>query len=170
MRTVIAIFLALVSTASNAEFYPVPNYIVYGSPAIRSDGDAIDRLMQQFKIAWASQDASAVADTHSSDAEWTNAFGRVFRGSESLEEFLAQDLFPDYPIDVSRSEMANFMPISRRYTSSDSVVIQAYTTSGRGSALSGTERMIFFNFVLAKSGDDWKIVHQTISDIRERRN
>ena len=101
---------------------------------------------------------------------WTNAFGRTFRGADSLETFLRENLFPNYPVATSEIEMQNFQPLSRRYIGSDAAVIHAYTSSQRGSALSGNERRIYFDFVLARTNEGWKIAHQTISDIREIRN
>ena len=170
MKFVTALVFLLLPISSFAEFYQVPEYIVYGTPAQKSDAAAIDLLLNNFKGAWSSQDAKKVAELHSQDANWTNAFGRVFRGSQNLETFLKDDLFPSYPRNVAVQEMERFTPISRRYIGSDSAVVHAYTISKRGSALSGDERRIYFDFVIARLNDDWKIVHQTISDIREIRN
>ena len=170
MKTLSALLLLLLPITSFAEYYSVPEYAVYGAPANQSDESAIDRLINIFKEAWSSQDAQMVAELHSPDANWINAFGRIFRGSDNLEYFLENNLFPNYPAAVSVEEMENFTPISRRYIGSDTVIVHAYTTSRRGSALSGDERRIYFNLVIAKLDDNWKIAHQTISDIREIRN
>lgn len=170
MKFVTAFVLLLLPVSSFAEYYPVPEYVVYGTPSQQNDSETIDLLLTNFRDAWSSQDAKKVAEIHSLDANWTNAFGRVFRGSQNLETFLKEDLFPSYPRNVAAQEMESFSPISRRYIGSDTVVVHAYTISKRGSALSGDERRIYFDFVIARLNDDWKIVHQTISDIREIRN
>lgn len=170
MKIVLTFLLLLLPIGSFAEYYPAPEYLVYGRPAIQNDKTAVDKLISSFREAWSSQDAKTIAELHSSDANWTNAFGRVFRGSENLELFLSNNLFPNYPAAVSTEEMENFKSISRRYIGADTIIIHAYTSSKRGSALSGGERRIYFDFVVAKLNDDWKIVHQTISDIREIRN
>ena len=170
MRATILILLFITSFVAHAEYYPAPDYHVYGKAFSEADKIAIDELIQRFKNAWSANNAAAVAATHSIDAEWINAFGRVFRGSGSLKEFLETRLFPDFSANISKKEMMNFKPISRRYIGSDAAIIQAYTSSNRGSALSGEERVIYFTFVLAKNDSKWEIVHQTISDIRERRN
>ncbi len=170
MKYLLALVVLLSPTLLYAEFYPVPEYEVFGSPHIASDDEEIDALLREFRQAWTDQNASAVAELHTEDANWTNAFGRTFRGADNLEDFLHNNLFPDYPRAVSEAEMQNFDFLSRRYIGSDSVVIHAYTASNRGSALSGDERRIYFDFVLARTDEGWKIAHQTISDIREMRN
>lgn len=170
MKILFLLLVLFVPSSLMAQFYPSPEYVIFGSPALQGDEERINELLSSFTEAWSNQDASGVADLHTNDANWTNAFGRTFRGADSLEIFLRESLFPNYPVAVSEIEMQNFQPLSRRYIGSDAAVIHAYTTSQRGSALSGNERRIYFDFVLARTNAGWKIAHQTISDIREVRN
>ena len=169
MKRALCLAMLLLSCAARAEYYPVPPHRVFGEPGSEEQERAVDTLMSKFREAWASENATAVAALHAGDAEWTNAFGRIFRGSEALRTFLEADLFPAYEPGISRKEMESYREISRRYLGPDAAVIQAFTESDRGSAVGAGKRRIYFNFVLAKVAGDWRIVHQTISDIRERR-
>jgi uncharacterized protein (TIGR02246 family) len=167
MKILSTLFLILASNIALAQYYPTPEAIIYGEPG---DTAAIDKLMDDFIAAWSGQDAAAVAAAHADDAEWINAFGRTFRGMASLEPFLRDQLFPNYPAEVSRQEMASFTETSRRYMGDDAVVIQAATNSGRGSAVSGDARKIFFTLVIGRTDAGWRIVHQTITDVRPLRD
>ncbi len=167
MKILITLFFFLASNIALAQYYPTPESVVYGQAR---DREAVDALMADFVAAWSSQNAAAVSAAHAANAEWINAFGRTFRGMETLEPFLENQLFPNYPDEVSREEMANFVETSRRYIGDEAVVIQAATSSGRGSAVAGEGRKIFFTLVLGKTEAGWRIMHQTISDVRPRRD
>jgi uncharacterized protein (TIGR02246 family) len=169
MKMFFGICVLLVSVIASAEYYPALKYHVSGRPAVESDKAAIDTLMHDFWSAWSAQDAQAVGNTHSQDAEWTNAFGRSFRGAKEIEVFLSDKLFPMFDKGVSINEAAAFKPISRRYIGSSSAVIYGRIESDRGSSVGSTNRLIGFTFVLEKLHGDWKIANQVITDLRERR-
>ena len=162
--------MLLISLTAKAEYYPALDYRVFGQPASTSDKVEIDKLMEQFWAAWSSQDATGVADTHTVDTEWTNAFGRSFRGSQELKEFLEERLFPMFDSDVSKQEARSYQPISRRYIGSSTAVISGRIASDRGSSVGSTNRKIQFTFIVEKAKNDWKISNQIITDLRERRS
>lgn len=168
MRLVFGICILLTSLIASAEYYPPLEYQVSGRPAIDSDKVAIDNLMNDFWTAWSTQDAKAVSNLHSQDAEWTNAFGRSFRGEE-LEEFLSDKLFPMFDKEISIKEAKTYLPISRRYIGSSGAVVYGRIESDRGSSVGLTNRKIAFTFVLEKLNDEWTIANQIITDLRERR-
>ena len=92
MKLIPAALLTFIPIAAQAQFYPLPEFEEFGSPAAIGDRDDIASLLDTFQSAWASQDAAGVAQLHTRDANWTNAFGRTFRTRESLEAFLREDL------------------------------------------------------------------------------
>jgi len=170
MKSALALFILLAAAWASANYYPNPNYQVFGEPHTETDKKDIDQLIEKFRQAWAQQDAKGVAALHATDVEWINAFGRTFRGSEQLEEFLAQRLFPEFESEVWQRAMSSYKPISRRYIGSHAAVINAQTQSGPGSAVGPGGRRVSFTFVLQKNAGRWEIAHQAIADIRERRN
>lgn len=169
MKFIFVVGILLMSLTAKAEYYPPLEYQVFGQPFVVSDKIAIDQLIDQFWSAWSSQDAETVAITHSDDAEWTNAFGRSFRGRKDIEVFLGERLFPMFNKEVSKAEANDYKPISRRYIGSSAAVIYGRLESNRGSSAGSTNRKIGFAFVLEKKGEQWKIANQIITDLRERR-
>jgi hypothetical protein len=168
-KIITVLIMVAASTLSYAGYYPALEYQVYGSPVTRSDKVAIDDAMNKFWSAWSEQNAETVAGVHTLDAEWTNAFGRTYRGSKNLETFLKNDLFPAYDSDVSKKEAESFVAISRRYIGSETVVITGRIESDRGSSIGSSNRKVGFTFVLTKVVQEWKISNQVITDIREKR-
>lgn len=65
-----------------------PEYRVFGEPSSPEAGDALGEAGHGFSEAWGRGDAAAVASYYADDAEWTNAFGDVVRGSADLRAFL----------------------------------------------------------------------------------
>lgn len=169
MKFIFALIIFFTSTIATAEYYPALDYKVFGKPAIESDKVAIDELMDQFWLAWSAQDAQAVAKTHSDNAEWTNAFGRSFRGSNNLQTFLADRLFPMFEKTIASKEANTYIPVSRRYIGTSAAVVYGRVESDRGSSIGSSSRKIGFTFVLEKTDEQWKVVHQIITDLRERR-
>ena len=169
MKTIFGIGILLLSSMANAEYYPPLEYRVSGVPAAQSDKVAIDALMAEFWRAWSDHDAQAVANAHVADVEWTNAFGRSFRGAKELEVFLRDKLFPMFDQEISIDEARLYQPISRRYIGSSAAVVYGRTASDRGSSAGSTNRKIAFTFVLEKTKGGWKITNQIITDLRERR-
>lgn len=157
------------SALTHADYYPALEYEIYGTPAAETDKASIDDVMTKLWLGWAEENASAVAKVHTIDAEWTNAFGRTYRGSEELEEFLKNILFPAFDKEISEKEAASFVEISRRYIGDDAAVITGRIESDRGSSVGTSNRKIGFTFVLTRFHQEWKISNQVITDIRERR-
>lgn len=169
MKGYIFALIFLVPAFVSAEYYPEPEHVVFGTADSKNDVEEIDQVMEDFRKAWGSGDASAVAELHASDVEWINAFGRTFRSSSDLEEFLAENLFPMFDTKTSKAEMKTFREISRRYLGEDVVVINVIIDSERGSSVGSGPRKVAVNFVLSKINGEWKIVQEIITDIRERR-
>ena len=169
MKNVLLTICLVASLAAHADYYPVMDHKVFGSPATSSDESAIDNLMTELWGAWAKHDATKFANLHSKDAEWTNAFGRTFRGAKELEAFLEQRLFAGFDIEIAKKEADSYSEISRRYIGAESVVIAGRTESNRGSSVGTSNRKIGFIFVLGKIEGEWKVTNQVITDIRERR-
>jgi len=170
MKVVFGICILLVSLTASAEYYSPLPYHVSGHPAVKSDKASIDKLINSFWKAWSAQDAKGIANVHSEDAEWTNAFGRSFRGSKELEVFLSNKLFPEFDKEISKTEANSYRPISRRYIGSSGGVVYGRIESDRGSSAGSTNRKIAFTFVVEKVKGEWKITNQIITDLRERRS
>ncbi|MFT6908835.1 MAG: hypothetical protein ACJAS1_005542 [Oleiphilaceae bacterium] len=170
MKVAFGICILLVSLIASAEYYSPLAYQVSGRPAVKSDKASIDKLINHFWKAWSAQNAKGVANAHSVDAEWTNAFGRSFRGSKELEMFLSNKLFPEFDKEVSKKEANSYRPISRRYIGSSGAVVYGRIESDRGSSAGSTNRKIAFTFVVEKVKGEWKITNQIITDLRERRS
>lgn len=169
MKALFIVLFFFLATIANADYYPAPEYRVFGEAQSKSDEKAIDDLITNFRKAWSQQNASQVVAVHSSDVEWVNAFGRTFRGSKALEEFLAKKLFPAFDEEVSIREMESLQMISRRYIGSNAAVINAHMDSDRGSSVGTGSRRVSLNLVLEKKNGEWKIAHQVITDLREIR-
>ena len=166
---IVAIFTPLFAGSAWAqERWEIPDYRVYGTPAIEADAAAIDHLMATFKSAWGAEDAKIVADLHAKDVEWINAYARMFQSADALEVFLEDRLFPAFRKSASESESGNMRPISRRYLGDDAAVIHLYTDGSRGPSVVEGERLrrTHLHFVLAKTDDAWQIAHVAIMDAR----
>lgn len=165
---IITFFMLQATLAAAQTFYPLPDYREYGKPDSRSQAQELDAFINEFRQAWHTQDALAVAGLHTPDVEWINAFGRTFRGRDNLEEFLATNLFPGFSPNEWQQAMDSYRPISRHYLG-DVVVINSQLHSSPGSATEGDQRRVSLNFVLIKQAGQWQISQQVISDIRPRR-
>lgn len=165
---IIAVFLLQATLASAQDFYPNPDYRVFGKPVPQSQSHELDAFIREFRQAWRSQDALAVAALHTKNVEWINAFGRTFRGQDDLREFLETVLFPGFSPEQWQQAMNSYRPISRHYLG-DVVVINSQMHSSPGSAAEGDQRRVSLNFVLIKKAGQWQIAQQVISDVRPRR-
>ncbi len=157
-----------VSGAVAQERWEIPDYRVYGAPASEADGAAIDTLLSNFQTAWGTEDAQTVADLHSTNVEWINAYARMFQSRDTLAVFLEERLFPAFRKTASESESGNMRPISRRYLGDDAAVIHLYTDGSRGPSVVEGEnlRRTHLHFVLEKTDDTWSIAHVAIMDAR----
>ena len=169
MKKIILVISLMVSVTVYADYYPVLAHQVYGAPTTAADKSDINAVMESLWLAWSKHDARAFANLHSEDAEWTNAFGRTFRGSASLENFLDKQLFPNFDMEISKDEAEAYVEVSRRYIGDDCVVITGRTESNRGSSVGSSNRKIGFTLVLGKIEGKWKVTNHVITDIRERR-
>ena len=67
------LLLALAFTVMSQERREVPAFRAYGEPASAPDATAVQRLIEQYKDAWARQDTNAFIGLHSEDTEWINS-------------------------------------------------------------------------------------------------
>ena len=168
--TLLAVFLVpgiLVCTWA-AERREVMPFIEFGEPSTATRS-AVFELVDAFKSTWAAQDTAGHLELFSSDAEWINAYARMFRGIEELQVFLRDRLFPNFDSVVSQEEIRNAQTLSIRYLNDDAAVIHVYTDGRRGpSAIEGEQmRRTHIHLVVAKNADQWQIVHTAIMDARE---
>lgn len=162
--------LALVLTALPAagqERREVPEFRTYGEPESPEIAAAVDDLLADFKDAWSRQDTEALIALHADDVEWINAYARMFQGAEALAQFLEHRLFPNFPPEVSRQEVANMKAVSIRYLP-EAAVVHMYTDGERGPSRNEGElmRRTHIHLVLAEQNDGWRIVHTAIMDAR----
>lgn len=146
----------------------IPEFRTYGTPAVPEDAEAIDMLVEQYEDAWARQDTQAFVALHAQDAEWINAYARIFQSAESLGRFLENRLFPASERSVSEREAEEMRTISVRYIGDDAAVVHLYTESQRGPSRDAGESMrrTHVHLVLAKQRGAWKVVHTAIMDAR----
>lgn len=160
-----ALFIAqLVSAAERRE---ILSYMEVGAYSEESR-QAVGELLQAFKLSWANQDVETHIALFAEDAEWINAYARMFRGREDLAAFLEDRLFPNFDALVSKEEMANSRLISIRHLSESAAVIHMATDGRRGdSAIPGElMRRTHIHLVVEKQQGKWLIVHTAIMDAR----
>lgn len=156
------------SLALAAERREVAPYQEFGEPENAEHRAAVEDLLDAFKTTWAAQDVAAHIALFADDAEWINAYARMFRGRAELEAFLRDRLFPAFDSRVSQQEIRNATLVSVRYLGNDAAVLHLYTDGARGeSAIPGQAlRRTHLHLVFAKSGEQWKIAHTAIMDAR----
>ena len=175
MKTTIATFLIAFAVgamgfnpASAQERRQIPEFRSFGEPGDNAEAGSLDEFLAAFRQAWAAQDTEDLMALHADDAEWINAYARIFRGTEALGNFLEHRLFPHFDPSVSSMEMANLTPISVRYLGDDVIVLHLYTDGNRGpSRTEGHElRRTHLHLILEWQESDWQIVHTAIMDAR----
>lgn len=161
--------LLLSAFASAAERREVAPAMIFGEPANSAQESGVADLLEAFKETWAAQDVEGHIALFAADAEWINAYARMFRGTEELEVFLRERLFPAFDSRVSQQEIENANLVSIRYIGSEAAVIHLYTDGPRGeSAIASRElRRTHLHLVLALQGGQWKIAHTAIMDARD---
>lgn len=170
-RLLLVPMMALAVTAAPSagaqERREVPGFAVFGEGAPGAQGE-IDAFIADFKSAWSSQDAAALAALHTADTEWINAYARMFRGRDALETFLRDRLFPEFNPAVSVEETLNMRTISIRFIGTDAAVVHMYTDGHRGASRNAGEdaRRTHLHLVLADTPDGWRIAHTAIMDAR----
>lgn len=145
----------------------VLEYRVFGE-ADSHTVNAIAAMIDAYRSAWSSQDTMAFVALHASDAEWINAYARMFRDSASFEAFIGQRLFPAFEPAVSRQEAENMRTVSIRYLGDDAAVVHLYTEGQRGAARNTGEAMrrTHIHLVMQRQSSAWQIVHTAIMDAR----
>ena len=174
MQKLTTLFAALTLTllahnvAQGAERREVPPFEVFGAPVSSEHREAVASLLEQFKETWAAQNVEAHIDLFAANAEWINAYARMYRGRTELEVFLREQLFPAFDSRVSQQEIRNAKLVSLRYLGSDVAVLHLYTDGARGeSTIPGRElRRTHIHLVFASINENWKIVHTAIMDAR----
>lgn len=160
-----------------ANYAPLPEFRVFGQPAVASDEAAIAELMRRFGAAWGSTDVEGAIAAYTKDAEWTNAFADVRRGHDELRQQFGY-LFERFESDsmqgatqddkkAPRTEMKRGR-VSLRYLGHDAAVVHTYTESDWGVDREGEGlRRVHVTYVLEKQEDgQWLIAHQMIMDAR----
>ncbi|PCI78629.1 MAG: hypothetical protein COB20_06395 [SAR86 cluster bacterium] len=170
-KNLFALFLlTLLATGSviAAERREVAPFTVFGTPENSTQQQAVENLLDAFKETWATQNVPAHVALFAQDAEWINAYARMFRGTSELEIFLRDQLFPAFDSRVSQEEIRNAKLVSIRYLGDDAAVVHLYTDGSRGeSAIPGQEqRRTHIHLVFAEVGAQWKIAHTAIMDAR----
>lgn len=162
--------LGLLSNGSvlAAERREVAPFTVFGSPGNSTQQQAVENLLDAFKQTWAEQDVEAHLELFAEDAEWINAYARMFRGKSELENFLRNQLFPAFDSQVSQEEIRNANLVSIRYLGDDTAVLHLFTDGPRGeSTIPGRElRRTHIHLVFSLVDTQWKIVHTAIMDAR----
>lgn len=155
----------IVNAAERREVAP---FTVFGTPESGAQQLAVENLLDNFKETWATQNVPAHLALFAQDAEWINAYARMFRGKTELEVFLRDQLFPAFDSRVSQEEIRNANLVSIRYLGDDAAVLHLYTDGSRGeSAIPERElRRTHIHLVFAKMEAQWKIVHTAIMDAR----
>ena len=151
-----------------AERREVAPFTVFGTPQSSSQREAVENLLDAFKETWATQNVQAHLELFATDAEWVNAYARMFRGKNELEVFLRDQLFPAFDSRVSQEEIRNAKLISIRYLGNDAAVLHLYTDGSRGeSTIPGRDlRRTHIHLVFAQMDMQWMIVHTAIMDAR----
>ncbi len=164
---IMALAVTAAPSAGAQERREVPGFALFGEAAPGAQGE-IDAFIADFKSAWSSQDATALAALHTADTEWINAYARMFRGRDALETFLRDRLFPAFNPAVSVEETLNMRTISIRFIGTDAAVVHMYTDGHRGASRNAGEdaRRTHLHLVLADTPDGWRIAHTAIMDAR----
>lgn len=170
-KTLTALFLLTLlanGSAIAAERREVAPFTVFGTPENSTQQQSVENLLDAFKETWATQNVKEHLALFAPDAEWINAYARMFRGTTELEIFLRDRLFPAFDSSVAQEEIRNANLISIRYLGDDAAVLHLYTDGSRGeSAIPGIElRRTHIHLVFAKANAQWKIAHTAIMDAR----
>lgn len=162
-----ALMLALLQPLGAAERRVLPGYSEFGDPG-EETREAVTELLEAFKVSWANQDVEAHMALFAEDAEWINAYARMFRGKEELAVFLDDRLFPNFDPRVSMEEMANSKLLSIRYISDTAAVIHIATDGTRGESTIPGElmRRTHLHLVVENRQGVWLVVHTAIMDAR----
>ncbi len=164
----LSLALCLVLPLGNAaERREVLESIEFGNPT-DSSRQQVGALLDSFRATWAAQDTEAHMALFAEDAEWINAYARMFRGKEDLTVFLKERLFPNFDPRVSLEEMQNSRLVSIRYLGEDAAVVHLATDGSRGdSAIAGQSlRRTHIHLVAERLDGQWLIVHTAIMDAR----
>jgi len=140
-----------------------PEFRYFREPASPEDRAAIRDLMRRYGDARRSHDAKALAATFAEDAELTNGFGDVIRGSDNIERFMtwvfAHD---DRDAGMAQAPLEIYRPLSVRYLGDDVAIVHGMTQSASGG---GPQSSHHQTWVLSKENAQWRIVHQQNSDV-----
>ena len=156
------------STFFAAQRREVESFIEFDRTADTSQVEEVRSLIDAFKESWAMQDVEGHIELFAENAEWINAYARMFRGTDEFAEFLRDSLFPNFDSRVSQEEVLNAKLISIRYLGDNAAVVHMYTDGSRGdSAIPGELlRRTHIHLVFAQLKGQWKIVHTAIMDAR----
>ena len=168
MPTFCIAILLCSNVALAAERREVAAFTVFGTPSSSQQQEQVGSLLEAFKETWARQDVEAHLALFTEDTEWINAYARMFRGTEELNIFLRDQLFPAFDSEVSQQEIRNANLISIRYLNDTAAVAHLYTDGARGdSTIPGRElRRTHIHLVFNEIDGKWLIAHTAIMDAR----
>jgi uncharacterized protein (TIGR02246 family) len=144
--------------------------VIGASPALQSapadstaDTTAIRAIVDHWRQAWDTFDASALRNDYADDADWLNAFGTRFKGSADILKFMTavvkrpnvkdrRTTWEDPKIRFVRADVA--------LATRDYKTIGHRTPQGQEMP----ERHTHSTWLLTKQDGVWRIVSQVISD------
>ena len=156
------------ASAGAQERREIPEYRTYGEAASPAHRDEVAALLDAYREAWAAQDAEALMAIHAPDAEWINAYARIFQHTQPPRAPPQPRLFPAFPPALSRQDVATTPLISIRYVGDDAVIAHYFTDGNRGASRNDGEAMrrTHFHFVMERRAEGWRIVHTVIMEAR----
>jgi len=169
LAAISALFLTIFTPATFAqERRELPESKVYGAPDCPDQPAEVTAFLDRYWSAWGEQDVDRLRALHADDAEWINAYARMFQTSDAMATFLEERLFPAFDPTVSRQEVENTRQVSLRYAGDEVAIAHFYTDSARGASQTAGEdlRRTHFHLVIERRNGVWQVVHTAIMDAR----
>lgn len=135
---------------------------------MNSEEKAIEATMGTLLEGFRRRDVDILKDIYSTDADWTNAFGRSLKGREAIVTYL-RELFADS--NFSEGEMQGAPQVETRQVSENVVLIKTYMEiSGQKTVDGGTlptRRNHSLKVLHRQYDDSWLIVSEIYMDARD---
>ncbi|MCT8998944.1 YybH family protein [Chelativorans intermedius] len=132
-----------------------------------SDEKAIETLLRTQLKAFAMRDAQAMRDVYTRDADWTNAFGRMLKGRDSIVAYL-EELFADR--NFSDGELVGEPQVAVRPVAENVVTAKIHTRIEGQRTVDGGTLPVRHNHslkVIVRQDDgSWKIASEIYMDAR----
>src|SRR5688572_17260046 len=130
---------AITAPACAQERREIPAFRAYNAPASPEAGAEVEALMDAYFTAWAREDGAALAALFAEDAEWINAYARIFQSAATLGVFMTERMFPGFDPSVTAAEIAAMRQVSVRRLGDDVAVLHYVTDSPRGPSRADAE-------------------------------